>query len=239
MKRILLCSRELFGEYTEVLENFGYTVMRVPSCDALSAPVSLHPDMLFSALEDGSLLTDRNYFINNAPFFDELQEAGVKIVTSERALSAEYPSDILFDAIKTDKLLVGYLKYTAPELFSDGVRAVNVKQGYALCSTLLLENAAISADAGICRALGENGYKVLKISPGGIALNGYGCGFIGGASAVLNDSKTAVFFGNLSAHTDGEEIISFCREQGYKVYFDARLPLTDFGGAKTVFAKNG
>lgn len=238
MKRILLCSKELFEEYTEVLENFGYTVMRVPSFGALSAPVSFHPDMLFSVLEDGSLLTDRNYFINNGLFFEELQKAGIKIVTSEKLLSAEYPSDILFDAIKTDKLLVGNLKYTAPELFSDGVRTVNIKQGYALCSTLLMENAAISADAGICKALGENGYTVLKISPGGIALNGYGCGFIGGASAVLNDCKTAVFFGNLSAHTDGEKIISFCREQGYTVYFDARFPLTDFGGAKAVFAKN-
>lgn len=219
---------------TDKFHEFDYDIIYIPRCESLSFPVSMHPDMLFSVIGDGQLLTDRNYFLRNEAFFKSLEEIGVKIMLSERTLSANYPNDILFDAIKTENLLIGNLDFTAPELFLNNVKTVKVKQGYALCSTLLMENAAVSADTGICNALTENGYDVLKVSPGDIVLDGYNCGFIGGASAVLYDVKTVVFFGNIANHRDGEKITDFCKEHGYKVRYDKTLPLTDFGGVKLI-----
>lgn len=235
MERILLCSEDIPSGAVRLFNELGYGVMRIPGYTVLQPPVASHPDMLFSVFGDGSLLTDRNYFINNPDFFKALAEKSVRMVLSRDELKGEYPRDVLFDAIRTEKLLIGNLKYTARELFSDDITAVNVRQGYALCSTLLMKGSAISADGGICKALSENGYEVLRISAGGIVLDGYGYGFIGGASAVLNECKTVVFFGNVSAHADGERIISFCKERGYNVLFDESYPLTDLGGVKVLY----
>ena len=232
MKRILLCSGDIPKGISEILETLRYEVMRIPESHVLAKPVALHPDMLFSLVGKRTILTDKAYCLSNAAFFKALEEKGVKVTVSKSSLSEKYPLDILFDAIKTEKLLIGNLKYTAPELFSDGITCVNVKQGYALCSTALLKDAAITADKGIADALEENGYDVLRISPGGIALNGYDFGFIGGASAVLEDAKAVVFFGDIKRHPSGNDIILFCKKNGYKVYFDDSFPLTDYGGAK-------
>ena len=234
MDRILLCSEELPQTIAEVFEGLRYDVMRVPKCKGLSSPVSSHPDMLFSVIGERALLTDYNYFESNKSFFDAILQKGVKITVSEKTLSEKYPSDVLFDAIKTDRLLVGNLKHVAPELFLQGIKAIDVRQGYSLCSTLLMKDAAVCADAGICKALADNGYNVLRISEGDVVLKGYGYGFIGGASAVLEDTKSVVFFGNVAAHRDGERIISFCKDAGYTACWKEELPLTDFGGVKVI-----
>ncbi len=234
MDKILLCSELLPRKLADILKGFNYDVVCVPKCKCLARQVSSHPDMLFSIIGERHLLTDYNYYEENKDFFDVLTQKGVKISFSEKRLSEKYPYDVLFDAIKTEKLLVGNLKYTAPELFSKGVKAVNVRQGYALCSTLLMQTAAVSADAGICKVLKENGYNVLQINEGDVALKGYGHGFIGGASAVLDDKKAVVFWGNIGAHRDGDRIVGFCKENGYTVYCEESLPLTDYGGAKVI-----
>ncbi len=234
MDKILLCSECLPEKIAEIFKGLRYDVAYVPKCNYLSPAVASHPDMLFSVIGERALLTDYNYFEDNRSFFEALSQKGVKISFSEKRLSEKYPLDVLFDAIKSEKLLVGNLKHTAPELFSEDAKQENVRQGYALCSTLLMKSAAVSADAGICKALGENGYNVLRIAEGDIELKGYGHGFIGGASAVLEDIKAVVFFGNIDAHKDGDRIVSFCKDNGYTVYCEKSLPLTDYGGVKAI-----
>lgn len=234
MKKNLLCSVDLPKPTVRIFNDLQYDAVFVPKCRFLSPAVASHPDILFSVIGERQILTDYNYLKENEAFFQTLAEKGVEITACKQRLSEKYPCDVLFDAIKTDRLLVGNLKYTAPELFVGSAKAVNVKQGYALCSTLLMENAAVCADKGICSVLSENGYNVLQITPGDILLEGCDYGFIGGASAVLEDIKTVVFFGNVRAHPDGEKIISFCRKNGYAVCFDESLPLTDYGSVKII-----
>ena len=234
MEKILLYGSGVPNSITDVFKAFRYDVMQVPKCSLIAEAVSTHPDMLFSVIGEGRVITDRGYFAANKTFFDALKKKGVTVTLSERSLSDKYPNDILFDAIRTERLLVGNLKHTVPELFGDGIKAVNVRQGYALCSTLLLDGAAISSDVGICDALRKNGYEALQIQSGGIRLNGYGYGFIGGASAVLQREKAVLFFGNVYKHPDGERIVRFCEERGYKVYCDEGTPLTDCGGVKII-----
>lgn len=63
------------------------------------------------------------------------------------------------------------------------IEIVNINQGYARCSTLILNNrTAVTADISVKNALEKDGAKVLLISSGDIKLEGYDYGFIGGAS---------------------------------------------------------
>ena len=78
-----------------------------------------------------------------------------------------------------------------------------------------------------------DGIEVLTVSPSGIALPGYGCGFIGGASAVIN--STAVFFGSLKNHPDAERIAEFCRCFDITVLDFEHLPLTDYGSIRYIY----
>ena len=56
-----------------------------------------------------------------------------------------------------------------------------VKQGYAKCSTVLVnEQACITADTSIAAAVKQCGLDVLQIRPGFVELPGYPYGFLGG-----------------------------------------------------------
>ena len=106
---------------------------------------------------------------------------------------------------------------------------VNVAQGYAKCSTLLLDEAVITADTGIYRAAKERGIDALLISPGNIGIEKYDTGFIGGASAKIAEGKVAVF-GNIEKHPDGENILGFAKKHDTQIISLGHSALFDYGG---------
>ena len=114
---------------------------------------------------------------------------------------------------------------------SNGYKIINVNQGYSACSTLVLDEChAISADPSIINAIKREEKEVLEISPEGINLDGYGCGFIGGASGVLG--KKVYFFGDYISHPSHCEIASFLNKNGFEPIKLFDMKLHDFGGIK-------
>jgi len=105
-----------------------------------------------------------------------------------------------------------------------------VKQGYAACSAAAVDGySIITADKAIAEAAGSRGYQALVISPGGIRLDGYDYGFIGGCCGLL-DEKTLAFTGRLSSIKDGERIKGFCASRGVSVIELTDEPMKDIGG---------
>ena len=111
----------------------------------------------------------------------------------------------------------------------NGIAAVHVKQGYAKCSSMTVGDAVITADTGIYRAAISHGLDALLISPGGVGIEKYGTGFIGGASGALCRGKTAVF-GNILSHTDGEKMLAFANARGEEIISLGESELFDYGG---------
>ncbi len=233
---LLLCSPLLSESVKEIFHALGHETLCIPPCKSLAEPVRTHPDMLFSSIGDGALLTDGSYMNDNAELFSRLEKIA-EIRASKRSLAREYPGDILFDAARNSDMLFGRLKHTAPELLELCSVKKDVKQGYARCSTLMLSDGAVSADKGLCKSFMECGLDVLNISCGGIELSGYGYGFIGGASAVLEPDKTVVFFGDITKHSDGKKITEFCEEHGYRALYPKGEPLYDHGSVQAVSAE--
>ncbi len=230
MKKHALCSPELYPETRKIFNSHGIFCIDIPAYKKLQKPVYTHPDMLFFKLSDGSYLTEKDYYEENRAFFASLPPS-LKIKTSSAKLSENYPCDVAFDALKVENTLFCLKKHTCPEIIADSAKVINVKQGYAKCSSLVIGSSVITADKSIYSAVTENSFDCLLISPDGIQLNGYGCGFIGGASAVLEDEKTVIFFGNISLHTSFNEIQGFCQKKGYKLLFECNSYPSDFGGA--------
>ena len=228
-----LCSPLLPKCVKVILFELGGEGFEIPECPRLDKPVASHPDMLFSELSDGTIVTEEAYYSENKAFFESLPfHHRIKPVAIK--LAPKYPNDVAFDVIRHSGLVIGKTQCIAPEIIADASAAVDVKQGYALCSVLKADGFAITADKSLYKVLVDNNCETLLISGKYIALNGYDCGFIGGASCVVEKLKTVVLFGNLEMHEDFLKIKEFIESRGYKIMYPKDMPLEDFGGIKII-----
>lgn len=234
MVRVALCSPFLPQEIRSVVEKLsGVKTAPIPLCGYLSAPIAHHPDMLFfNPPKEEITILSNGYYAVNRRFFDGF--GALKLCLDNAELSDKYPSDVAFDAVGIGDALYCLEAHTAEEVKGCFDRVVNVRQGYAACSTLVLnDRAAVTADKGIAAALKADGIEVLTVCEGGIALPGYNCGFIGGASAVINGK--VIFFGSITSHPDGKEILAFCCEHGCEVVDFPQFSLTDYGSVRYLY----
>ena len=198
--------------------NIPFTLM--PDCNALPHPVNSHPDMC------AVKVCDKLFSSGEMATFFGCEDIG-------EPFGKEYPKDILFNGFTLGKRLFcskkGFSRAATFFAVQNGFEIVNINQGYAKCSTLLLgEVGAITSDESIKRAL-DPFLKVLKIDAGEILLPPYDYGFIGGASFVLG--KTVYFFGEISKHKNSKDILNFISELGFNAVSLSDEPLTDCGGA--------
>ena len=228
MQQILI-SELAHKKYAKELSCLGFEPIPLPEDKRLNKTVSSHADTLIYT--DGKLSIANSDYIKALP--PEVQE-GIKGVTEFP--HGDYPTDAIFNALCVGNLLFARMASLSEAVKtsanSAGYTMVNVKQGYAKCSTLTIpqKNAAITADSGMAKAMEKHGVRVLKIVPGHITLDGCEYGFIGGASFVCAPTKTVYFFGDITAHPDFENIVSFIKDAGYSVS-SLGGELTDFGGA--------
>ena len=188
-----------------------FVLCPLPSFEKLAAPVSCHPDMLiFKSGEH--IIIHSDYYAKNPDIFARHES---RIILSSEAIGNRYPNDVLFNALPLGKyvfckessvsrLIKAYVERTA-------LTTVNTRQGYARCSVCKIsEGAVISSDASLLAAIAEKGIDTLCISEGGVRLEPYDHGFIGGASGAFGDD---VFFcGSIELHPDAERIKDFCKK---------------------------
>jgi hypothetical protein len=230
MPRAAVVDSRMSDECRRTLETYEYTVIPLPPSPFLASPVSAHPDMLMF-IGNARLICEKRYFDDNAETVERIAKiGGLKIDTTDEKASPEYPHDVIFNAAPIgDKLICR--KASVSKKIADMYSAeniVNVRQGYAKCSTCAVsERAFITADESVKKALLAQGFEVLKISAGGIELKGYDCGFIGGASG--SDGERVYFCGSLDLHPDGEAIKAFCASHGRPAVSLSEAPLYDVG----------
>lgn len=207
----------------------------LPPCDSLPLPVASHPDMLMTII-GGELICHADYYARYGDIIRHISDyGGLKIVLSRCQWGGRYPNDCAFNALVTDKAIFCRAKSLACEILDTaqrcGIDTVNVNQGYAGCSSLFAGKCIITADPSIAAAA-EGIYEVLSLSPGGICLDGYDYGFIGGAGGATESG--AYFFGSLSSHPDGDALRDVLRGRGISVTELSNEPLTDYGGIKII-----
>ena len=203
------------------------TCVRLPFSNSIPLPVGAHPDTLIGKL-GGELFVSAN----DAKIIKTLDANGIKYRISHHGTGAGYPLDCALNFFtvgrylfcRDDAVSQDVVKYAV----SAGYEIVNVKQGYAHCSAAVMGDTVITADDGIFDALTHRGVRALHISAGSIKLPPFEYGFIGGACGMADD-KTALFFGSLDFHPDGERIRAFCRDNGIRVV-EGNGPLFDYGG---------
>ena len=220
-KKQITISADCEARFVQFFREQGYETDLFHTADIVAPELSNHPDMFMckmGALDEAPIIS---YF-----------GGGSGGDTAAVTLGPVYPGDIAYNAACTGRYLIHNLKYTAPPIkqFAEkaGMCLVDVKQGYAKCSTVIVdEESIITYDRGIGRACRSAGMDVLMIGPGQVLLPGYDTGFIGGASGRVGD--TIVFHGDLFSHPDGDAIAEFITGRGLKVRSFEDWPLTDIG----------
>ncbi len=148
-----------------------------------------------------------------------------KIIFCDRGVDIQnnygYPYNIGFNCVNVGNKLICNKKYSCKTVLDyaekNGIEILDVKQGYAKCSTCVVaDNAIITEDESIAWRAEENGIDVLKIEKGYVKLDGYDYGFIGGCSGLIENNLLA-FNGNINLHPEYEKIHEFCKRHGVQI----------------------
>ena len=213
-------------EAAQILRTFGHTPIPCPPHPGLAAPVASHPDLLIFPTEN-SLYTHIDYAYTLRALCPLLP-----ITPISEQVAEQYPHDVLLDAALVGKHLVCRPDATSAAVLAyaqeKGATLLPVRQGYAKCNLCIVsENAVITEDASMEKALSFAGVDILRIQSGHVSLPGYPYGFIGGASGC--DGHHVFFCGDLTAHPDGDRMAAFCRMHGMQPISLCDKPLTDVG----------
>ena len=202
------------------LASSGHFIHTFPEVRTASELVVNHPDVLLCKLGTRP----------ESPIYDG----------APNELSPLYPGDCRYNAACTGKFFIHKLDVTdagllnaAKASFGDEFHLVDVRQGYAKCSTVIVdEDSIITYDKGIAKPCEAAGMNVLLVEPGFVKLRGANTGFIGGASGREDDK--IVFNGDLSAHPNFREITAFIEERGLGCKWFESYELEDIGSIITV-----
>ncbi len=218
---------ELCRELNDYLDSIGIERICIEPNNDIDSSVRYHADMAAIHLGFNKILVGKN----QTALAETLRKKAFDVWLSDSEIKGEYPFDIPLNFILFNGKLIGKIDYADNNLIdlTEKIIKINVRQGYSKCSCLIVnENAVITDDESICKALKAIGIDTLLISKGDILLNGHDYGFIGGASCKLSE-KEILFFGDITKHKDYKKIAEFIEKHGCRIiYLD--FPLTDFGG---------
>lgn len=214
--------------FVKEIEKLGHTVISSDTVDTFPIPEQKHADMQILPINNDIFL------INECTVLAE-KLPKERLFFCYKKAGNKYPEDILLNFLYLNNTLYGKLSAIDKNLLDyckeNNIRTVNINQGYARCSTLVLnKKAVITSDLSIEKALKKDGVEVLLISSGSIVLDGYDYGFIGGASGKIEEN-TIAFFGNVTSHPDYKKIENFCDNHNLSInVICPYMPLTDIGG---------
>lgn len=217
-----------YSEFIKELNNNGYQTIPTDKIEIFPIPEQYHADMQILIINDTIFML--NECSNLKREFDTKN-----IIYCSNKVGERYPKNILLNFLYLNNTIYGKLSDIEPALkeycLRNNIKMINLNQGYCRCSTLVVnDNAVITADTSIEKAMKENRVDVLKITEGHIILDGFEYGFIGGASGKINDN-TIIFFGNIKNHPDYNLIYHFCNKHNVNINIISKnTPLTDIGG---------
>ena len=233
---------EFWGELLDFpLRQHGIYPLYIPENPNIDPRLRGHADLSVFHLGENRLILAP--YLKDTSFEKKLSSLGCSICFADIQQESMYPQDAQLNICIWNNRWIGYPETAAHEILSaykdrTGDKWYKTKQGYTKCSCCLVDdNAIISSDIGILRAIADCGAASLEIQPGHISLPGFSSGFIGGSSFKLSE-KVLAFTGTLDSHPDKERILSFLAWRGIQPVFLTSNSLFDIGGAVPLTEKN-
>ena len=227
------------GKYKHIIDalnrKYGINTLEIIANSQLDKPIASHADCCFLQLDKNTFFVDKNNYNNIVNFFTSIEGENITNfnIISE-AVCSPYPQDVKLNAKVIGRSVLCNTKYLSESVHNSAVNSnfklVNTNQGYAACSSILLNNnAIITDDESIYASCKLNAIDCILISKGSVQLQGYNYGFIGGTCGII-DKNLIAFTGSLKQHTDYELINAFLYKHNIRYIELTDGPLIDIGG---------
>ncbi len=212
----------------KALRDQGYELIEIRRTATVYDSISSHADIYLCKINDELVVAP----VQLPMILEGLLKNGVKFTAGASEPGFRYPLNVKYNAAQIGSVLIHNRSCTDPVILEKarrfGMDLIHVKQGYTKCSLVIVDDSSvITSDGGIASALERNGFDVLVISPGHVALPGFPYGFLGGATGKIGNQ--IVFNGDLSAHPDFLRIKEFIERRGLRVTWFTEYPLEDIG----------
>lgn len=214
-------------EILNALNSLGVSTVTTKAVKELISYEQYHADMQLLIIGSKAFICGNSVYLT-----EHFKDNNINFVMCDK-LNSKYPDNVRLNAALVGENLICKKSALDQNILMycniNNINIIDVKQGYAKCSTLIVNNSIITADRGIYNKALDNGIEALLISVGNIELKGADYGFIGGCSGVIGD--TVVFFGDINTHPDANVIINFIQNKGFNaVSLLNNKPLEDIGG---------
>ncbi|MBQ4105539.1 MAG: hypothetical protein IJC86_04030 [Clostridia bacterium] len=209
------------------LNKLGIGIIESECQQKLRKNEQLHADMQLLAINDTAFIPRNCISLHNKirGFYKNV------ILCNE--IKDPYPDNVGLNAALVGNKLLCKIESLEKKVYDycklNNIELINVNQGYAKCSTLVVnESSIITADSTIYKAAIHNGIRALRIRPGYIHLEDADYGFIGGCSGKIGDR--IIFFGDIKKHPDYMAISGFIHDEGISYICTSKDMLNDIGG---------
>ena len=209
-------------EFTYLLEELKLDIILVEPSNSVYPEISGHSDIFYTKIDN------QIYCSPNARYIE------TNFIIGKEPVKYSYPDDVKYNVCQIGKYVIGS-KY-ADEKILDKINII-VKQGYTKCNIAVTgDNSCITSDVGIYKTLKDLGMDVLLLQTDNIGLINKDHllsemhGFIGGASAVIND--TFVLFGDIDylSEENRNNLLEHIKRHNLKFKDFKYLKIMDYGG---------
>jgi hypothetical protein len=221
---LIIVDKKITRQAKAHLEKFG-EIYELETTGIVADDISGHPDIFMCKVNDDLVVSPQ------APIKlqDALKKHAIRFKSGQTLINKKYPVCAAFNAVVTERYLVHLLKTTDKSIVecAEGLKTIDVKQGFTRCSLMPVGIGFITSDYGIFRKLKENGCDTLYVDPGDIMLPGQKHGFFGGC---CGSTGNMVFInGSLMQFRDGDKVAEFITSKGNRFFELHQGPLIDCG----------
>ncbi|MBE6049368.1 MAG: hypothetical protein E7214_01565 [Clostridium sp.] len=192
------------------IEKHNLNPIIVPKTDKVYDAIDGHVDIQLNVISKKEKLVIVQKDIQHN-FLRTLEENDINYILSSSSLNSKYPKDIILNALILKDYFIHNLDFTDNNLLATQIskKKINVKQGYTKCSVLpIANNAFITSDKKIYKALLNIDMDVLLVPPGDILLHTLNYGFIGGVGGLISPNKIGLF-GELKNYLYADYVYDF------------------------------
>lgn len=231
--RHVIIGEKYRGLLEKPLSALGMIPLWMPDNPYVDERLAGHADLSINKFSENSIILCK--FMQNSELSEQLRLLGYECIFTENAEKPQYPYDAGLNVCQIGKTLIynsrAICEVLNKELEGTVTNRIDVRQGYTKCAVCIVnESSIITADKGIHSKAISNGIDSLLISDGIAELDGFDCGFIGGAAFKTAPDQIA-FTGTIECSSEKNAIESFLSARGIEaVYLTERKPF-DIGSA--------
>lgn len=215
---LALVDGRISGDLENAFKRLNIETLKTSKHPDVYEAVAYHPDIAFHHISRNKIIYAPG---TNQLLVDNLKRRGFIMIEGSTRLSKVYPQSAAYNVARVGNIAFHNFNITDPvlkkALEEEGVKMVQVRQGYTRCSTAILnEHNIITSDKGIAEAAIKNGINALLIEPQkSIVLPGLDYGFLGGSSGLIDKNLWAIA-GNLEKLEASEQIAEYLDKTGVK-----------------------